>query len=63
MEKLQVGLKDGFTAQEAAFSKRLEEVPVRDQHRDAWVASLEEATSTFSSTLAVWRPEVDSSIL
>jgi hypothetical protein len=42
--------------------KRLDKVAVVDQHRDARVASLEEGTTTFSSTLTEWRLEVDSSI-
>jgi hypothetical protein len=61
MAKLRVDIKDGFMVQEAAFSKRLEEIAVVDRHRDTQVASLEEAASTFSNTLAAWRPEVNSS--
>jgi hypothetical protein len=62
MAKLCVEIKEGFIGQEAAFSKRLDEVVVTDQHYDTRVDSLEEVVTTFTMTLAEWRPEVDSSI-
>jgi hypothetical protein len=62
MAKLRADIKERFMVQEAAFSKRLDDVAVTDQHRDAWVTSLEEVAAMFTNTLAEWRLEVESSI-
>jgi hypothetical protein len=59
--KIRVEIKEGFTMQEASFSKWLDEVSA-DKIRDAGVTNLKDATATFDKTFSEWCPEVDSSI-
>jgi hypothetical protein len=47
-------IKEGFTVQDTAVSKHLEEAVTVDQHLDVQVASLEEVATMFTNTLIAW---------
>jgi hypothetical protein len=50
MAKLRTKLKEGFTNEEATFTKRLDEVTVDDLIWDMRAANLEESASAFDKT-------------
>jgi hypothetical protein len=60
--KLRTEMKEGFAGQEAAFSKRIDEVMAEGRIHDARLTNLEESTAAVDRTLTEWRPMVDSSI-
>jgi hypothetical protein len=60
--KIRVEIKEGFDAQEASFTKRLDEASTAYQLHDTRVTNLEDTVVTFDKSFSEWRPEVDSSI-
>jgi hypothetical protein len=60
--KLRTEMKDRFVSQEAAFTKRLNEVTAEDRIRDARVTNLEESSAVIDKSFPEWRPELHSSI-
>jgi hypothetical protein len=60
--KIRVEIKEGFDAQEASFTKRLDEALTAYQLHDTRVANLEDTVVTFDKSFSEWRLEVDSSI-
>jgi hypothetical protein len=62
LTRLRTEMKDGFASQEAAFTKRLDEVVTEDRIHNARVTNLEESAAALDKSFTECRPEVDSSI-
>jgi hypothetical protein len=60
MAKLRTEMKECFTSQEAAFSKRLNVVAADEELQDICITNLEEAVIVLDISFAKWRLGVDS---
>jgi hypothetical protein len=62
MQNMREQMHAGFTAQEAAINKRLDDFALMDQKREECVTALESMALELNKAFMSWKAEVDTSL-